>query len=329
MSEWRWWITEGDCVESMNKMAANSIDAIVCDPPYEISFDSGKGWDSTGVAFSPDTWAAALHVLKPGGHLLAFSASRTYHRIAVAIEDAGFQIRDSMLWIYGSGMPKGLDVSVAIDKTLGVERTEVREIRHGTRMKVTQEQEIDNKTPITWEIKAPATPEAAAYDGWSTALKPAHEPIVVARKPLTGTVAANVLAHGTGALNVPGCRVEGDRWPANVIFDEDQADVLESQKPGSSKFFYVVKPSAKEKVRGLQPGAKNTHPTIKPVALMRYLVRLVTPPGGTVLDPFCGSGTTLMGAVEEGIRCVGIDMTHEYVEIATQRVASCGSQWVE
>lgn len=318
-------ILTGDCVEVMAAMAPNSVDAVVCDPPYELGF-MGKSWDGTGVAYQVATWRAAYRVLKPGGHLLAFGGSRTYHRMACAVEDAGFEIRDQIMWLYGSGFPKSHNLK-------------------------------------------------GEHEGWGTALKPAHEPIVVARKPLIGTVAANVLKHGTGALNVDGCRVGqrererhvdekrvssfgGDaqdyknpntypkatsplpagRWPANVILDEEAGAMLDEQEGhGASRFFYCPKASRKEREAGVgalrdsgRSGQRhNNHPTVKPVALMRYLIRLVTPPGGTVLDPFLGSGTTLMAAALEGVDAIGIEREAEYVEIAKARVAWAESQPVQ
>lgn len=330
----------------MAKMPDNSVDSIVTDPPYGLKF-MGKEWDK-GVP-PMDYWQEALRILKPGGHLLSFGGSRTYHRMACAIEDAGFEIRDQIMWVYGSGFPKSLNVSKAIHKTAGVERK--------------------------------AISEAKQWEGWGTALKPAHEPIVVARKPFTGTVANNVLAYGTGAMNIDGCRVEtdeayapppggepvtdnqvygtglgvgkpqhsGGRWPANFIHDGSD-EVLElfpnakGDNGSAARFFYCAKANKKERNAGLEefesvpcgvlngsangtlnndkvPISKNHHPTVKPLALMRYLVRLVTPPNGTVLDPFLGSGTTAMAAVFEGFGWVGCEITDEYVPIAEARIA--------
>jgi site-specific DNA-methyltransferase (adenine-specific) len=446
-----------------------SVDSIVTDPPYLIGF-MGKGWDAAdGIAGQPEVWAECLRVLKPGGHLLAFGATRTYHRMTVAIEDAGFDIRDSLHWVYGSGFPKSLDVSKAIDKAAGAEREVVgmRSTHHERPITDKWDRSLNRSepgnpfgdNPLVVNITAPATDAARQWSGWGTALKPAHEPIVVARKPLTGTVAANVLAHGTGALNIDGCRVgsegggtqcnnrdadgqcrghdnagrstsgatvhgpdtSGGRWPANLVFTHaaDCADVcadgcpvaeLDGQsgnlKPatsrshhvdrspfttgsgelkvnavyqdgggGASRFFtvtewdpiadvapfrYVAKPSKRERNAGLDglpekapsertgrkadsPGLRgepslrgqtanpfsngggsptvNHHPTVKPVALMRWLVRLVTPLGGTVLDPFAGSGTTLVAAVLEGFDAIGIEMTDDYLPIIEGRVA--------
>jgi site-specific DNA-methyltransferase (adenine-specific) len=426
-----------------------SVDSIVTDPPYLIGF-MGKGWDAAdGIAGQPEVWAECLRVLKPGGHLLAFGATRTYHRMTVAIEDAGFDIRDSLHWVYGSGFPKSLDVSKAIDKAAGAEREVVgmRSTHHERPITDKWDRSLNRSepgnpfgdNPLVVNITAPATDAARQWSGWGTALKPAHEPIVVARKPLSGTVAANVLAHGTGALNIDGCRVGSEstertrtdndfglvnddgwtptpgtngstagRWPANLVFTHaaDCADVCADGCPvaeldgqsghlhaagsrsqrgdrspftggttalsadhayvtdsgGASRFFtvtewdptadvapfrYVAKPSKRERNAGLDgleskreadrtkdDGAGgdnprnrsntakvNHHPTVKPVALMRWLVRLVTPPGGTVLDPFAGSGTTLVAATLEGFDAIGIEMTDDYLPIIEGRVA--------
>lgn len=238
-----WEVRVGDCRTLMAEMEDCSVDSIVCDPPYELNF-MNKGWDASGIAYDLEVWRQALRVLKPGGHLLAFSGSRTYHRMTVAIEDAGFEIRDQIMWIYGSGFPKSHDVSKAIDKAAGVEREVVGQAKRAGKETGTYGAMAGDNL-----ITAPATPEAQQWQGWGTALKPAHEPICIARKPLIGTVAANVLAHGTGAINVDACRVnpgemtktggrsrrgsvyadyEADgpfvardrgRWPANVVHD--------------------------------------------------------------------------------------------------------------
>ena len=339
----------GDCRTVLATLDDASIDAIVCDPPYELGF-MGKAWDNTGIAYDVTVWQQCLRVLKPGGHLIAFGGSRTYHRLAVAIEDAGFEIRDQIQWIYGSGFPKSLDVSKAMDKQAGAVRDVVGESkRHGGG----NSQIIigDYNPPIT----APATDLAKQWQGWGSNLKPAHEPAVLARKPLCGTVADNVTTWGVGALNIDGTRVgthqttttikdlseaHGNqfgkqgiqypkigeklnppgRWPANVIFDEEAALLLGEP----SRFFYTAKASKSEREAGLDApiGERaNFHPTIKPLALMRYLVRLVTPKGGKVLDPFMGSGSTGCAAVLEGCDFVGIDITPEYVAIAQKRIA--------
>ena len=329
-------IINADNIETLRAMEPDSVDSIVTDPPYGLSF-MAKRWDYDVPTV--ELWAECLRVLKPGGHLLAFAGTRTQHRMAVRIEDAGFEIRDMIAWVYGSGFPKSRNIG----KTL---------------------------------------PE---WDGWGTGLKPSHEPVTVARKPFRGTVAANVLEHGTGGINVDGCRVGArsenesrwsrtgskaggnvamsganyargpkneagvGRWPANLIHD-GSPEVMElfpaTAKGSSARFFYCPKASRKEREAGLDDfapkqqdetraegspggdnprnrGAKkraNGHPTVKPVALMRYLCRLVTPPGGLVLDPFAGSGTTGIAACAEGFRFIGIEISEEYANIAKARI---------
>ena len=413
-------LLRGDCLELLPTVPDDSIDAIVTDPPYELGF-RGKSWDSSGIAHNVDLWRECLRVLKPGGHLLAFGGSRTYHRLACAVEDAGFEIRDQIQWLYGAGFPKSLDVSKAIDKAAGAEREVVgtRDVPKGpgfagpTYGGDSSSKEVD--------ITAPATPQAQQWQGWGTALKPAHEPIVVARKPLVGTVASNVLTCGTGALNIDGCRVggpdghgggakassgfvdgyEGDgfvasdqgRWPANVIHDgsdevlagfpvtapskasmrgsrslpfdesgnkyEDGMRGIDDDGGSAARFFYCAKASKAERNAGLEGlpeltggeatgrtddsdglkspragagrtgGTRNHHPTVKPLALMRYLVRLVTPPGGVVLDPFLGSGTTAVAAILEGFDWVGCEMTEDYWPIIEARVEWAHAQEVQ
>ena len=392
----RWHVHLGDSREQLRQLADASVDAVVTDPPYEIGF-MGRGWDASGIAYDVSLWREALRVLKPGGHLLAFGATRTYHRMTVAIEDAGFEIRDSIHWVYGSGFPKSLDVSKALDKAAGARGHEGRNMRtdNGTGT-ASYRPTVD---PRDYVRPPPVTEAAKAWLGWGTALKPAHEPVVVARKPLAGTVATNVLAHGTGAINVDGCRVGNEprvnppaankpggsslhmsahgmptdakptvaagRWPPNVVFShlpacgEECAEgcavaELDSQSGGASRFFpafrYQAKPSRREREAGLreaglkarvvgslQGGGKdandpvstrftktaaNTHPTVKPVELMRWLVRLVTPKGGTVLDPFTGSGTTGVAAVLEDMRFVGVELSPEFRKIASARISA-------
>lgn len=395
----------GDCIEVMRTMSDNSVDSIVTDPPYELGF-MGKSWDASGIAYDVDMWREVLRVLKPGGHILAFSGSRTYHRMACAIEDAGFDIRDQIMWVYGSGFPKSLDVSKAIDKaapragmfdafaehfaerwacmsiprgklfehfphyknadsinaqisnwrlaknvpsridyailrdliglsgdwTTLIDRVEAERDVVGSATKARSTSSASALPTVggetaykMWDITAPATAAARQWDGWGTALKPAHEPICVARKPLIGTVADNVLAHGTGALNIDGSRVitsglDG-RWPANLIHDgSDEVEGLFTRgrrvEDQPARFFYCAKTSKKDRGEG------NVHPTVKPTDLMAYLVRLVTPPNGTVFDPFMGSGSTGKAAMREGFAFFGVDMTPEYVEIAKVRIAS-------
>ena len=369
-------------------MADCSVDAVVTDPPYGLSF-MGKAWDYDvpGV----DVWREALRVLRPGGHLLAFAGTRTQHRMAVAIEDAGFEIRDMIAWVYGSGFPKSMDVSKAIDKAAGAEREVVGPGRWN-HVKGSNEVQADCliRPGGKHEETAPATPEAQQWAGWGTALKPSLEPVTMARKPFKGTVAANVLEHGTGALNVDGCRVgtsksvpasvskkapancygkyaeAGEtpgvgghdpnlgRWPANLIHDGSDevvglfpesnssqpsangrygegkgrggnatyGDGLNSSTPNRSpigdtgsaaRFFYTAK-TAKAERQGV------THPTVKPLDLMAYLCRLVTSPGGTVLDPFMGSGTTIKAALSEGFNAIGIERDPAYFAMAEHRM---------
>lgn len=437
-------ILTGNCIDLMRTLPPESVDSIVTDPPYGIRF-MGKAWDGTDIdrthgLSSPDgrsrqrtgaaaaagkydlapaamrafqefsrAWAAeAFRVLKPGGHLLSFASTRTYHRMTSGIEDAGFEIRDQCIWGFGSGFPKSLNVSKAIDKAAGVDCTSCDELKRA---------------------RPPATEEAKQWEGWGSALKPAWEPICLARKPLGKrlTLAANVLAFGTGALNIDGCRIAtedklggGDqspdtkvrtdgwdrpwmqdegakaahaarvnenvakaealgRWPANVLHDGSPEVIAlfpreagaaspvtglepsmavdvdgglvygaRDRTPGAfhndtgsaARFFWCPKTSGADRHDGLHhPGQQfktgstlrsaenlerkgNHHPTVKPTQLMRYLCRLVTPPGGTVLDPFMGSGSTLKAAELEGFSAIGIELDPEYVAIARRRIAS-------
>ena len=306
-----WQLKQGNCKELIKDLEDNSIDSIVTDPPYELGF-MGKKWDNSGIAYDVELWSECLRVLKHGGHLLAFSGSRTYHRMAVSIEDAGFEIRDQIQWVYGSGFPKSHNIGKAIDKMQG---------------------------------------DATQWEGWGTALKPAHEPICVARKPLIGTVAENVLKYGTGGINIDGCRVGSNetwqrlrgstvgldgnflkgkkdiprfsntqgRWPANFIHD-GSAEVLagfpEDNEKSPARLFYCAKASKKDR----DEGCENHHPTVKPTDLMRYLCKLVTPPNGIILDPFTGSGSTGKAAILEGFRFVGFDMQSEYIDLASARI---------
>ena len=408
-------LLKGNCLDTLKTLDTASVDSIVTDPPYELGF-MGKSWDNSGIAYSTELWAECLRVLKPGGHLLAFSGSRTYHRMVVAIEDSGFEIRDQIMWLYGSGFPKSHNVSKGIDKKAGAP------VKVGKRFTVAGgiEAQPTPQGEAREEMRHNAiTPEAQQWQGWGTALKPSHEPIVVARKPLIGTVANNVLTYGTGALNIDGSRVNsgdeavatflkkgnksdngiyGDglngsksigavtnygRWPANVIHDgsdevlagfptakggtwnttagarhfnnDGEPTLYETSKTDNSsgsaaRFFYCAKASKSERNAGLEglpergkvfngqsdepagnaegsvedkfstKPAQNFHPTVKPLALMRYLIKLVTPPGGTVLDPFLGSGTTAVAATLEGFEWIGCEMTEDYWPIIEARV---------
>ena len=378
----------GDCEAVLSALPDASIDSIVTDPPYGLSF-MGKRWDH-GVP-GVEVWRECLRVLKPGGYVLAFGGTRTEHRQVVAIEDAGFEIRDKIAWVYGSGFPKSHDISKAIDKAAGAEREVVSEGATIKRMIPGADQDKtgswikDNGREFTPTETTPATPDAERWSGWGTALKPAFEPICMARKPFRGTVAANVLEHGTGAINVDGCRVGTEeelgrisragpyvsertssqsttpaqdsrgmidgRWPSNFIHDGSPEVVgLMPDEDGISaaRYFYCPKASKQHRDEGLESGivaageraggreegsaglahpragtrtpARNPHPTVKPVDLMQYLCRLVTPPGGIVLDPFMGSGSTGKAARREGFGFVGIELERESFDIAVARV---------
>jgi len=429
----RFGLYEGDCRVELRGLSDCSVDSVVCDPPYELGF-MGKGWDRSGIAYDVNVWMECLRVLKPGGHLLAFGGSRTYHRLACAIEDAGFEIRDQIQWLYATGFPKSLDVSKAIDADEGAEREIVGERKHSANQNIETFTNNGN-----YKITHPVTTNAQKWNGWGTALKPAHEPIVLARKPLIGTVAGNFLQHGTGGLNIDGCRIEtngedlgdpsrflssdsklhegwqrphksnGDlmaaraderfgrteekgRWPANVIHDgSDEVTALFPESDGqqgdlkghskdrlskgifgdmkaardavarldsgsAARFFYCAKASQEDRNEGLEnlpmrsagevtdrkdgsaglnspragagrhSGSRNPHPTVKPVDLMRYLCRLVTPPDGIVLDCFCGSGSTGKAAMLEGLRFIGIELNEEYCQLAQLRIEAVTRQ---
>ena len=331
----------GDSLDVLKGMADESVDSIITDPPYGLSF-MGKKWDYDVP--TTELWTECLRVLRPGGHLLAFAGTRTQHRMAVRIEDAGFEIRDMIAWVYGSGFPKSLNIVKAVDKLQGNERTEfVNTNGSATGSIVTTGTGTLKKEFIDSKGNSP-------YEGWGTALKPALEPITVARKPISErNIAANVLKHGTGGMNIDGCRVKTDetpfkktqrsekfpnlygkfadttgttdygnklgRFPANLIHDGSD-EVLELMPNNAARFFYCAKASRSER------GESNVHPTVKPVALMQYLCRLVTPPNGIVLDPFFGSGSTGCAAIREGFRYIGIDISEDYCAIAAKRIDS-------
>jgi DNA modification methylase len=371
-------ILVGDCLDKLKELEDNSVDSCVTDPPYELGF-MGKKWDGSGIANNVDMWREVLRVLKPGGHLLSFSGTRTYHRQAVAIEDAGFEIRDMVEWVYSTGFPKSLNIGKAVDKLQGNERESLGIVKGaGAGMS-------DNLVAINKGLQPEYenTKGTSEWEGWGTALKPAHEPICLARKPIEGTVANNVLKYGTGGLNIDKSRVgmtqddvdmleaksskefvgvkpfgnsdiKGSalkpntqgRFPANLL--HDGSDEVVGEFPNESErffksFLYCPKASKSERDRGcegmdnkethrfgagigegLDPNApsigKNNHPTVKPLALMKYLIQMITPPGGTVLDPFAGSGSTLVAAKELGYDFIGIEMTEEYIPIIEARL---------
>lgn len=411
----------GDCLNALRALPSDSIDSIVTDPPYGLSF-MGKGWDK---AVPPvEIWAECLRVLKPGGHLLAFAGTRTQHRMATAIEDAGFEIRDLIAWVYGSGFPKSTNLAKAIDKKHGAEPIVIgeydrRSLYDGcnrTSEADTGESQCAGRAGTVVKT-APATPAAKQWEGWGSALKPALEPVTVARKPFTGTLTDNVLQFGTGGLNIDGCRVGSDdalvrpsikrddnqvlgkglgmgtqtepggRWPANLVHDgspevielfpakagakanvtgdepsnncdgtvynaRDRIGFHRQLDTGSAaRFFYCPKASKADRDYGLNcsvvsaaemvnrkegsagmnnpragagrtSGAMNFHPTVKPIALMQWLTRLVTPVGGVVLDPFMGSGTTGIAAIREGFYFKGCELSNDYFQIAKARLTT-------
>jgi len=414
----------GDCLDKLKELDDNSVDSIVTDPPYGLSF-MGKDWDKVkatketksqvvkglGAGMKMTTladniefekwvteWSMECYrVLKPGGYMLAFGGSRMYHRLASGVENAGFEIRDQMMWVYGSGFPKSMDISKQIDKAAGkleerkiigqredILKKQAKDLREGKR-KIKETFNGDSSgngfVSVSADITEPVTDEAKQWQGWGTSLKPAHEPIVMGRKPISEkTVAENVLEWGTGAINIDGCRIshnepirvkkaqEGGnkvygqsgryedttelkpegRFPANIIFDEEAGKLLDEQSGiskqsgklyegkdsktsfgqikssavntnygdigGASRFFYCPKTNKSDRNEG------NNHPTVKPTDLMAYLIRLVTPKGGIVLDPFMGSGSTGKAAVREGMDFIGIERENEYFEIAEARI---------
>lgn len=467
-----------DNLEILRALPDASIDSIVTDPPYEIGM-MGQAWDASGVAFEVARWRECLRVLKPGGYLIAFSSARTYHRLAVAVEDAGFEIRDQLVWIYGTGFPKSpRDITAAIDRNRGDDpRPVCRWLRQAVEAQGRRPADLDalfglagmgghwcatNRntqptvpTPEQWaailellgveppddvaeafaeltarkgmageawedrpvvgehsrpnaaamwrsnydgdsaraaEIRdaTPTKAEASPWIGWATALRPSHEPAVMGRKPFTGPTYRNVLEHGTGAINVGACRMPmsaedaaridgmagfgragydrpvgvslnlsvdpiasqdsaahpGGRWPPNVLLSPMAAADLDGHAAGVSRYFYCDKASTAERESGLDDGApaarwtdgrdkaanypsqrgeavrKNIHPTVKPIDVCRWLVRLVTPPGGTVLDPYTGSGSTGIAAVLEGFEFIGAELDPAHVEIADKRIAA-------
>lgn len=397
----------GDCLEVMDKLEADSIDAIITDPPYELNF-MGKGWDNAGVSFNKETWVKCLRLLKPGGYLLAFGGSRTFHRIACAIEDAGFEIRDTIMWIYGSGFPKSMNISKGIEaknkygKANTIAKRKVEQNSDGKEYKVIQTNNgaMGEKKIVNRREYKPVDSSAKQWSGWGTCLKPAFEPIIVARKPFKGSLVDNILEHGVGGLNIDECRVGNEeqaqlsrnvasgRFPANIIHDGSEeatggmpktkgcqgkgfkkgdykssavnttfsrGDCVPYNDFGSaSRYFYCAKASKRDRDEGLdefeektkvfngksQSSSKeikdvekifttrlrNTHPTVKPTALMQYLVRLVCPKGSVILDPFMGSGSTGKATAYEnkdrnaGYSFIGIEQNEQYLEIAKARI---------
>lgn len=416
-------VIQGDCIENLKEIPENSVDSIVTDPPYELGF-MGKSWDNTGIANDKNMWAECLRVLKPGGHLLAFSGTRTYHRMASAIEDAGFEVRDMIEWVYGSGFPKSRNIGLDVDKRNGVTKNRGKAFvvagQSGQRDKDTGGDLVPGSNTMGAYIAQ------NEWSGWGTALKPAHEPICMARKPLAEkTVAENVLKYGTGGINIDDSRVEADikndpnyrpnasqhkghgssfsiqgdgqrskedlpdegfhnslgRFPANLIHDNSEEvrecfpDTKSQQRTGkrsgketgimgafagqdevtmghtdsgnASRFFksiiYQAKASKSERNKGCEELKQqitndgreksidnpflrgetprhNNHPTVKPVALMEYLIKMVTPKGGVVLDPFAGSGTTGVACINTNRNYILIEKEPEYIDIINKRI---------
>lgn len=445
----------GSMLDMLEVIEPNSIDSIVTDPPYELNF-MNKGWDSSGIAFQADTWKKCYEVLKPGGYLLAFGGSRTYHRIAVAIEDAGFEIRDTIMWLYGSGMPKSMNLGKAVESKLvnGSANTQDWKNLKGTKVETgdwgistnsfeygARPSDYTEDGHMRVDKVDYQTEEGKQWDGWGTSLKPAYEPVIVARKPCDGSTTDNVLKYGVGGINIDECRVGTEertflsgkgtngncygnynteeneevtvngRFPANVILTYDETDekevcggmpdtvsnggtptmpdlrdvgakskeaigidklsfgqvsnaerkasdyVAPMDSGSAARYFYCAKASKADRDEGLdelpdksiafsnqaqaelkrggelQDGGlnkilvrKNIHPTVKPTTLMQYLVRLVTPKNGTVLDPFNGSGSTGKAVMYENkerdvnYKYVGIELTEEYLPIAQARI---------
>jgi site-specific DNA-methyltransferase (adenine-specific) len=385
-------VINADSIDHLKTLEANSVDAVVTDPPYGLGNCSpravtealsawvageeykprgagfmGKSWDA--FVPGPELWREVYRVLKPGGHAIIFAGSRTVDLMGIAVRLAGFEVRDMLHWIYGSGFPKSLDVSKAIDKRAGAERKVIFQRKKTDTFAGFEDDPDRSWGPAVVEVTAPATDQAKQWEGWGTALKPAHEPALLCRKPLDGAVVDNVERWGVGGLNVDGCRIEteeyifngarsataalskgiyGDsraqaahqtkgqeigRWPANILLDPEAASLLDLQAGlDASRFFYCGKATREEKEAGLDGDTRrraNVHPTVKPIAVMRWLCKLVTPPGGLILDPFCGSGSTGCAASQLGFRFLGIERESEYAAIARARVAYYGCLPIE
>lgn len=391
---------QGNMLDMLDVIEPNSIDAIVTDPPYELNF-MNKGWDNSGIAFQKETWERCFQVLKPGGYMLTFGGTRTFHRIACAIEDAGFEIRDTIMYLYGSGFPKSLNIGLAIDKKNGVE-SEVIGTAIGSVNAMPDGR--SSRSQIAWERESKEYEIKKAqneWGGWGTSLKPAYEPIIIARKPCEGSCVDNVLKYGVGGINIEECRIAANpgeydirhythedcfqnlkpkqshfqikpqpvgRYPANVILTYDETDYEEvcggmpeskgassqnnysnehiyrgqslqesstslngyrewyNDNGSASRYFYCAKASKRDRDEGLPEGKHNIHPTVKNTALMQYLIRLVTPKGGIILDPFNGSGSTGKAAMYEntdrnaGYKYIGIELSEEYLAISAARI---------
>ncbi len=320
-------IYNSDCLSVLSLIDDNSVDSIVTDPPYGISF-MNKKWDYD----IPDIkiWQECLRVLKPGGYLFSACGTRTQHRMATRIEDAGFEIRDIISWLFAGKFAKSIPLDKAIDDFYGAER----EVIGFDKKKYRPYNNMGGEKSDGWErpwmddasklekraaITLPSTDDAKKFQGWGTGIKSSMELFTLCRKPISEkTIVENIIKWGTGGLNIDGCKIKGERHPANVIYEG--GDESDWRLPDNiDNYFYCSKPSPKEKNYGMSD-SKNTHPTVKPIDLMRYLCRLITPVNGTVLDPFMGSGTTGISSVLENFNFIGIDVDKTYCEIAEQRI---------
>jgi len=394
-------LINGDSRKELKKLKENSIDSVVSDPPFEIKF-MAKQWDNTGIAFDKKFWKEVLRVVKPGGHGLIFGFPRTHHRLMVAMEDAGWEIHDCLMWVFGSGFPKSHNISKGIDKKLGKKRKVIGTSKAG----LTKGNICAFSGTEEFDLTTPSTDLAKFWDGWGTGLKSAYLSIILIRKSLSEkTIVDNVLKWGVGGINIDDCRIkytkkdalavqranspgggrykktnnisidfppplqdynpEKGRWPANLIFSEEAGELLDQQsgiskskdrfyknipyvyknkeynakgfinkiKPnspsnyrdngGASRFFYCPKASKKERNIGcenLKPKPQNNHPTLKPIKLLKYLIRLISPPEGVILDPFMGSGSTGCAAISENKEFIGIEMNDDYYDIAKRRI---------
>lgn len=311
---------QGDCRDIMRTLPADHFDAVITDPPYGISF-AGEKWDTatpTGFQAWAQSWAEeTLRVIKPGGYLLAFSAPRTYHRLTSGLEDAGFEIRDAMAWIRADGKPAGIDLSSAFDRAAGVlDQREGRDVRDWAGNGKTATGMSRYKV---WAVGKPVTDEAKTWEGWGVGLKPAWEPIVVARRPIEGSLVDNVREHGTGAMNIrAGMDAVGDSYPPNLLMGEQaMAAAVAQGAPDHVWPVFRYQPKAPKRERPIVGEVQ--HVTVKPLELMRYLIRLVVKPGALILEPFAGSGTTLQAAAMENVRAVGCELADRYIPLIKER----------
>lgn len=331
-------IYHGDAIELLEQLPKQSLDSLVTDPPYGLAFN-GQDWDdvagftqsmpeldTSGMSAAEvfEHWCTAwgrgaLHALKPGAHIAAFGGARTWHRMVCGLERAGLEIRDQIAWLHSTGMPKSTDIAFAIDKHYGITRAD----------RIVQRSDSDGVLGATRSVTAAGSPvsqDAQKWDGWGTGLRPAFEPIIIARTPFPGTTVANVLEHGVGAINIDAGRFGDGKWPTNVALDQRQADTLDvltghwdDAAPLSTRFpifRFEAKPGASERPRAFGV----SHMTVKPLALMRWLIELLTPAGGHVLEPFAGSGTTIEAAMRAGFRVTAIEREESFLPLIESRL---------